>query len=429
MTVIDVGPERGFSALDQLCVIALACEAGVRHRIYGLACSDLDAGSAFQARRLRRRPQRSVERGFVRQDRADRRPMVKEIHGIMRENTWLPAHKPPYSAPRQYILRACSHPGPCFDIGGEEMLAKISAGLTMSRSPWSADCPALQWLKRVFAAGSLLSLASCVSIDFGEAEMFESRPGPGLSPEAAAGAGYQFEQLNLTASDGIHLRGGLLKRSGAVFTVIFYGGNIATAARTGLRRAREMSPLNVNMVLVDYRSYGGSDAGPMSTEAFLQDGLTLYDSLAARSDIGAERLIVHGHSMGSLIAGHVASNRPTAGVVLESSATTTQAFADRQIPWYGRPFVRVNVAPELREQGNLRLMERIDEPLLILVGQKDRDTPPSFSRQLYEASLPQNRRRLIIIPDAGHSDLFSRPATIEAYREFLASLEPPASDH
>ncbi|MBY0563868.1 MAG: alpha/beta fold hydrolase [Hyphomonadaceae bacterium] len=279
----------------------------------------------------------------------------------------------------------------------------------------------------ILAAG-LLMVASCVSVEFSEAEMFRPRPGPSLTTEAVEAAGYQFEPLDITAPDGVHLRGGLLKKPGAAFTIVFYGGNIATAARTGIRRARELALLNANLVLVDYRSYGGSDVGPMSSEAFLQDGLTVFDHVAARQDLVGQAIVVHGHSMGSLIAGHVAANRQTAGVVLESSATTTQAFADNQVPWYGRPFVRVDVEDSLRDQGNLPIMSRIEEPLLLIVGANDRDTPPAFSRQLYEtSSLPEDRRRLAIVEDAGHSDVFARPEAIDAYSQFLTSLARTAS--
>lgn len=275
-------------------------------------------------------------------------------------------------------------------------------------------------------AAAAVSLNGCMTVHFTEAEMFQVRPAPGLTAEGARAidAGYGFEPLDIVAADGVHLRGGLLTRPGAKHTVIFYGGNIATASRTGLRRAQELAPLDVNVALVDYRGYGGSDTGAMSAETFLNDGLRVFDAVAARGDVARTKLLVHGHSMGSLIAGHVAANRPAAGVVLESSATTTQAFADRQVPWYARLFVRVDVAPGLREQGNLRLASRIEEPLMLLVGEDDRDTPPAFSRALLQAStLPETRRRLVVVPGASHSDVFTRPEAIEAYRTFLGSLD------
>lgn len=276
---------------------------------------------------------------------------------------------------------------------------------------------------RAAVCGAALMLSGCVTAHFTETEMFQLRPAPALTAEAAAGidASYRFQPLDIIAADGVHLRGGLLTKPGATRTVVFYGGNIATASRTGLRRARELTALNVNIALVDYRGYGGSDTGAMTTEAFLNDGLRVFDHLAARRDLG--KLVVHGHSMGSLIAGHVAANRPTAGVVLESSATTTEAFAARQIPWYGKPFVRIDISPALRAQGNLQQMTRIEEPLLLIVGEQDPDTPPAFSRALYEAStLPMDRRRLVVVPGAQHSDVFARPVAVDAYRSFLDSL-------
>jgi uncharacterized protein len=206
--------------------------------------------------------------------------------------------------------------------------------------------------------------------------------------------------------------------------VIFFGGNIATAAKTGLRRARELSGLNVNLVLFNYRGYGGSDLGKMSSALFLTDGLIIFDYVAALPNIDAARIVVHGHSMGSLIAAHVAANRVAAAVVLESSATSTQVYVDRQVPWYAKPFVKVNVAPSLRDKGNLGIIGKIDEPLLLMVGARDRDTPPAFSKQLYEASsLPDELRRLAIIPDAGHGDIFEKNESIDVYRRFLAELE------
>jgi hypothetical protein len=176
----------------------------------------------------------------------------------------------------------------------------------------------------------------------------------------------------------------------------------------------------VNVVLVDYRGYGGSGTGPVSAEALLDDGLLVFDHIAGLPGLDPSQIVVHGHSMGSLVAGHVAANRAAAGVVLESSATTTEDFVRTQIPWYGRPFVRVDIAPGLRRQGNLQQMERIEEPLLLLVGSRDRETPPRFSRALHAASsLPSSCKQLIVVEGATHSDVLEQPAAISAYRTFL----------
>jgi hypothetical protein len=275
----------------------------------------------------------------------------------------------------------------------------------------------------VSGLAALLLLGGCVAVNFGEAELLRPRPGPALAAEAARGAGYAFDALEVPARDGALLRGALLRRPGAKTTVIFFGGNIATAARTGLRRAREFAPLGVNLVLVDYRGYGASDAGPMTAESLLSDGLAVFDHVAARTDVDPRTLVVHGHSMGSLIAAHVAAMRATAGVVLESSVTTTDAFVENKVPWYARLFVRIAVAEPLRRQGNLARMAQIEEPLLLIVGENDRETPVRFAHELHAASpLPPDRRRLVVVPGAGHADVFGQPLALEAYREFLRAI-------
>ena len=153
------------------------------------------------------------------------------------------------------------------------------------------------------------------------------------------------------------------------------------------------------------------------------DALAIFDQVAAISGIGTNRLIVHGQSLGSFIAGHVAAHRPAAGVVLESSATTTEDWVRAATPGFWKPFVRAKVSNELKGRGNLRYMSTIDEPVLILVGEKDKTTPPTLSEALYAASpLPSDRKSLAIVPRAGHEDVMMRDEAVAAYRRFLNTV-------
>ena len=119
-----------------------------------------------------------------------------------------------------------------------------------------------------------------------------------------------------------------------------------------------------------------------------------------------------------------------AGVVLESSATTTEDWVKAGTPGAAKPFIRkVEIDPNLRGRGNLAIMPRIEEPLLLLVGAKDGTTPPSLSQGLYAASpLPEGRKTLQVVAGAGHADVMTRPGAIAAYRAFLAEARrQPAS--
>jgi fermentation-respiration switch protein FrsA (DUF1100 family) len=66
---------------------------------------------------------------------------------------------------------------------------------------------------------------------------------------------------------------------------------------------------------------------------------------------------------------------------------------------------------------------RIEEPLLIVVGGKDKTTPPVLSQRLYEASpLPEGRKQLVLVPQAGHNNVMIAKIVHAAYGRLLAEL-------
>jgi hypothetical protein len=60
--------------------------------------------------------------------------------------------------------------------------------------------------------------------------------------------------------------------------------------------------------------------------------------------------------------------------------------------------------------GNREKMGRIRQPTLIIHGELDRIIPFSDAMDLHEASAA-SEKRLLMIPDAGHNDIFYRGVT------------------
>jgi hypothetical protein len=262
----------------------------------------------------------------------------------------------------------------------------------------------------------LAATAGC-TIQIDERSLIRPVPSGPLTAEALARAapGLRLEPHTITASDGTALAAVLLRSPGADLTILYFGGNQFTVGRFGAGTAHLMAPLKVNLMLVDYRGYGVS-AGAPTAARLMTDGLDVYDHLARLPGVG--RIVVHGQSLGSFVAGNVAAERTTAGVVLESTVTTTEDWVRSQAGG-----MRVAVAPALAGLGNRRNIARIEEPLLILVGARDTTTPPALSEALYRQSpLPPGRKMLSIIPGAGHDGVLVQPAAREAYRAFLGSL-------
>lgn len=239
---------------------------------------------------------------------------------------------------------------------------------------------------------------------------------------AAAAPAFALAEHRIPAPGGVTLYAVHLRQPGARATILYFGGNGYTMERFGALTAAVFAPLGVNLMIVDHRGYGRSEGTP--TQANLEaDGIAAFDYLARLDGIAGDRIVVHGQSLGSFIAGRVAAARPTAGVVLESSATTTEDWVDASHRGIARALVRVEIDEALRGRGNLANMVAIDEPLLILVGRDDHTTPPSLSEALYAASpLPESRKRLAIIDGAGHNDVMTSPQAMGAYAEFLRRL-------
>jgi pimeloyl-ACP methyl ester carboxylesterase len=274
----------------------------------------------------------------------------------------------------------------------------------------------------LFLALAALSLAGCTS-EVREADLLRPVTGGMLAADALAKAApaYTMSEERIRTPDGATLYGVHLRQPRATATVLYFGGNGYTIERYGPWSASVFAPLRVDLMIVDHRGYGPSEGRP--TVALMgRDGEAAFDHLARKLGLGG-RIVLHGHSLGSFIAGHVAANRPAAGVVLESSATTAEEWTKAAMPGIAKPFLKVKIDPALQGRGNLSSMASIEEPLLIIVGAKDRTTPPSLSQALYAASpLPAGRKRIAVIAGAGHTDAITKPQAAAAYRTFLSAL-------
>ncbi len=280
----------------------------------------------------------------------------------------------------------------------------------------------------VLALAALCGLAACTA-KVSESSLLHPVAGGTLTQEALDSAvpGFTVTRHDIVAPDGARLHGVHLRRPGAKATILYFGGNGYTVGRFGSWTASVFAPLGVDLILVDHRGYGLSEGTP-SVGAMEGDSLAAFDF--ARELAGPERaIVVHGHSLGSFFAGHVGANRPAQGVVLESSATTTEDWVEAGTPGIAKLFIKkVEIDPSLRGRGNLSVVPRIDEPLLLLVGAKDGTTPPILSQGLYDASpLPEGSKTLHVVTGAGHTDVMTKAGAIAAYRAFLTRLAEPAS--
>lgn len=262
-----------------------------------------------------------------------------------------------------------------------------------------------------------IPLAACTA-QVTERQLFRSIPGGTLSAVvlSAVAPSYTLTRHSIVAAGGAKLHAVYLRQPGAKATVLYFGGNNYTIERFGALSAAFFAPLGVNLMIVDHRGYGPSQGTPTAA-AMEADGLAVFDYLSGLPNVDPARIVLHGQSLGSFTAGHIAVNRPAAGVVLESSVTTTEDWVKAQTA--GLP-VKVKIDETLKGRGNLSKMAAIEEPLLLLVGSVDKATPARFSEALYKASpLPTEQKVLKIVDGAGHNDVLTKPEAATTYAKFL----------
>jgi hypothetical protein len=149
--------------------------------------------------------------------------------------------------------------------------------------------------------------------------------------------------------------------------------------------------LGVTMLAVEYPGYGLSSGEPSESGAYAGADAALAH-LAERG-YPAERVVLHGRSLGGAVAVDLATRHAVAGLILES--TFTSAF-NVMLPFGG------------------------------IHGTRDEVIPFGHGERLF-AALPPERRKAWWVEGAGHNDLLWR--TGERYWEeiaaFLATLPEP----
>lgn len=281
-------------------------------------------------------------------------------------------------------------------------------------------------MKHVLLVAWLLLATGC-TFNYRESYLVSAQPEPPPELDAlrAAFPLHAFEESRIEV-EGASLYSLAMIRPDARATVLYFGGNGYRIGRWARFSAAAYADLPVNLVLVDHRGYGASTGEP-GIQLLMDDALRVHDHVAGDPARHGLPLIVHGQSLGSFMAGRVAAERRLDGLVLESSATTTEdwvAYQRTQLPWWQRMWVRrIRVDGSLARQGNLQVAVGLDEPVLYVVGEADGATPPDFSRRLYAATpLPEECRRLQVVPERGHNDATRSEAFREAMAGFVDSV-------
>jgi fermentation-respiration switch protein FrsA (DUF1100 family) len=224
------------------------------------------------------------------------------------------------------------------------------------------------------------------------------------------------EEVTFETADGLRLRGWFVpggRRPGpAVLVCNGNGGNRAMRAPL----AAALSRMGLGVLLFDYRGYGGNPGRP-SEEGLAADARAALGYLAGRPEVDPARVVVFGESLGAAVALRLATERPPAALVLRSPFASLAEVGRVHYPV-------LPVSWLLRDRFDAAtLAGRLDAPLLVVAGGRDRIVPVGHSRRLFAAA-PQPKR-LVVLAHADHNDpdLLAGRQLLQELAAFLAGVQ------
>ncbi|MEM6333818.1 MAG: alpha/beta hydrolase [Planctomycetota bacterium] len=173
--------------------------------------------------------------------------------------------------------------------------------------------------------------------------------------------------------------------------VVFFHGNAERADAQG-PIVQVYRSMGVSVLLAEYRGYAGRP-GRMNEAAATADTPRWFDLLAARDDVDAERIVVHGRSIGGAVAGRLLGQCEPTAVVVESTPLSVSAMAWR----FGLP------GPLLPNRFRTDLaLAAYGGPTLIMHGRDDDLIPFSHGQRLAELA---GGDVVFVAFDAKHNDM------------------------
>lgn len=199
------------------------------------------------------------------------------------------------------------------------------------------------------------------------------------------------EFSEMETEDGVTLRHVRLRGDEGAPKVMFFHGN-GTLAAYQTQRARKLQENGFDVLLVEYRGYGGSEGTP-SADSLLKDSLEVYDWY--RED-ESDWVFLYAHSLGTGVASYLSSKRPVQSMVLEAPYTSlADVAASKYFLFPARLLIR-------HEINSAEYLQGTETPILIIHGSHDVVIPLEFGEALYKSLDPKNTK-MQLVENAGHN--------------------------
>jgi pimeloyl-ACP methyl ester carboxylesterase len=151
--------------------------------------------------------------------------------------------------------------------------------------------------------------------------------------------------------------------------------------------------------LAEYRGYMALGGVPSYATTKL-DANAAYDHLKTALGVDTARFAYYGHSLGSAVAAELAERHPPRVLVLQSPFTSARAMARLIV---SPPVVLAWKAISRIHFDTQLLVSKLDVPVFVAHGNRDRVVPLKLGLEVYEAA--KRKGQLLVVDGAGHNDV------------------------
>jgi fermentation-respiration switch protein FrsA (DUF1100 family) len=234
-----------------------------------------------------------------------------------------------------------------------------------------------------------------------------------------SGWGLDYEEVYLTAEDGVRVHGWYIPHPRARGVVLFFHGN---AGNISHRRdsIAIFHHLGLSVFIFDYRGYGKSEGRPSETGMY-RDATAGWRYLTEVRGYKPEQIILFGRSLGGAVAAQLASRVDPAALILESTLSSARDFARSVFPLLSKLVV-------LRyDFDTVQSLQRVHCPVLVLHSPGDEIMPYALGETVYRAA-GEPRQLVQLQGDHNSGFLQSQPDYERSLNEFITTYLAPGRD-
>jgi hypothetical protein len=240
-------------------------------------------------------------------------------------------------------------------------------------------------------------------------------------PEPPDAVDWPHEEARIFTPDGLELQGWFFSQPQPSPTILFLHGTSYNASDMWVTDERAsafhnfLRGIRANFLVFDYRGYG-RNGGTASEEGTYTDAAAALAWLHQHPAVDPATIFYYGFSLGTGVATGLALREPPPGLILRAPFTSVRDLAIGRHPRVRAALLFAPWIP-LTNYDSLSKIRRYQGPLLVMHGDADTTVPEAMGQRMFEAA-PTAKKRYVIFPNGGHSDL-SVELLVPAITQFI----------